>query len=226
MTPGVPAVFDYLGEWDGWEPGSSENPIPRTRRQLALWLSRPDHPLTARVMVNRLWQWHFGQGIVRTSNNYGAQGEPPTHPELLDWLALEFVARGWDIKSMHRLIMSSSTYRMASRYSNRQNSELDPGNLNLWRMNRRRLEAEVMWDTLHSVAGTLNLKMGGRPAVPPLTDEELDVLPAPVPLAGFGRSGRAHPPGDLHPVPEKLHVSHVPDLRPAPIPPSVVRAAR
>ncbi len=179
VTPGVPAVFDYLGEWDGWEPGSSENPIPRTRRQLALWLSRPDHPLTARVMVNRLWQWHFGQGIVHTSNDYGAQGEPPTHPELLDWLALEFVARGWDIKSMHRLIMSSSTYRMASRYSNRQNSELDRGNLNLWRMNRRRLEAEVMWDTLHSVAGTLNLKMGGRPAVPPLTDEELDVLPAP-----------------------------------------------
>ena len=179
VTPGVPAVFDYLGEWDGWEPASSESPIPRTRRQLALWLSRPDHPLTARVMVNRLWQWHFGQGIVRTSNDYGAQGDPPTHPELLDWLALEFVARGWDIKSMHRLIMSSSTYRMASRYSNRRNSELDADNRNLWRMNRRRLEAEVMWDTLHSVAGTLKLKMGGRPAVPPLTDEELDVLPAP-----------------------------------------------
>lgn len=179
VTPGVPAVFDYLGEWDGWEPGSSENPIPRTRRQLALWLSRPDHPLTARVMVNRLWQWHFGQGIVRTSNDYGAQGEPPTHPELLDWLALEFVARGWDIKSMHRLIMSSSTYRMASLYSNPRNSELDPDNRNLWRMNRRRLEAEGMWDTLHSVGGTLNLKMGGRPAVPPLTAEELDVLPAP-----------------------------------------------
>ena len=179
VTPGVPAVFDYLGEWNGWEPASSGNPIPRTRRQLALWLSRPDHPLTARVMVNRLWQWHFGQGIVRTSNDYGAQGEPPTHPALLDWLAQEFVASGWDIKSMHRLIMSSSTYRMASRYSNPRNSELDPDNRNLWRMNRRRLEAEAMWDTLHSVAGTLNLKMGGRPAVPPLTAEELDVLPAP-----------------------------------------------
>ena len=178
-TPGVPAVFDYLGEWDGWEPASTGNATSRTRRQLALWLSRPDHPLTARVMVNRLWQWHFGQGIVRTSNDYGAQGDPPTHPELLDWLALEFVARGWDIKSMHRLIMSSGAYRMASRYSNPRNSELDPDNRNLWRMNRRRLEAEVMWDTLHSVAGTLNLKMGGRPAVPPLTAEELDVLPAP-----------------------------------------------
>ncbi len=179
VTPGVPAVFDYLGEWDGWQTSSSESPIPRARRHLALWLSRPDHPLTARVMVNRLWQWHFGQGIVRTSNDYGVQGEPPTHPELLDWLALEFVERGWDIKSMHRLIMSSGAYRMASRYSNLRNSELDPENRALWRMNRRRLEAEVMWDTLHSVAGTLNLKMGGRPAVPPLTDEELDVLPAP-----------------------------------------------
>ena len=178
VTPGVPAVFDYLGEWDGWAPASPGNPVPRTRRQLALWLSRPDHPLTARVMVNRLWQWHFGQGIVRTSNDYGVQGEPATHPELLDWLALEFVARGWDIKSMHRLIMSSGIYRMASLYSNPRNSELDPDNRYLWRMNRRRLEAEAMWDTLHAAAGTLNLKMGGRPAVPPLTDEEMAVFPA------------------------------------------------
>ena len=172
---GGPAVFDYLGGTKDWENGSA---VPRTRKQLALWLTRPDHPLTARVMINRLWQWHFGQGIVLTPNDYGAQGEAPTHPELLDWLATEFVARGWNIKSMHRLMMSSNTYRMASRYSNQHNTGMDPDNRFLWRMNRRRLEAEAMWDTLHAVAGTLNLKMGDRPVVPPLTEEELTGLPA------------------------------------------------
>ncbi len=117
VAAAVPAVFDYLGS-----PMDGERPVGtrafQTRRQLALWLSRPDHPLTARVMVNRLWQWHFGQGIVLTPNDYGAQGEPPTHPRLLDWLATEFVAQGWNIKAMHRLIMASSAYRMSSRYSN------------------------------------------------------------------------------------------------------------
>ena len=89
----------------------------RRRKQLALWLSRPDHPLTARVMVNRIWQWHFGQGIVRTPNDFGRQGEAPSHPQLLDWLATEFVARGWSMKSMHWLIMTSSAYQMSSLHS-------------------------------------------------------------------------------------------------------------
>ena len=174
----VPAVFDYLGRaMDGESPPTGTRAF-QTRRHLALWLSRPDHPLTARVMVNRLWQWHFGQGIVLTPNDYGAQGEPPTHPELLDWLATEFVARGWDIKSMHRLIMASATYRMTSRYSHQHNTGVDPDNRFLWRMNRRRLEAEAMWDALHAVTGTLNLKMGGRPVLPALPEDELAGLPA------------------------------------------------
>jgi len=97
----------------------------------------------------------------------------PTHPELLDWLATEFVARNWSIKEMHRLIMLSNTYQQSSRYFTSEHARLDPDNKYLWRMNRRRLEAESLWDAVHAVAGTLNSKMGGRPVMPPLAPEEL-----------------------------------------------------
>jgi len=147
-----------------------------SRKQLALWLTRKDHPLTARVMVNRLWQWHFGRGIVATANDFGAMGSGPTHPELLDWLASEFVQRDWSIKQMHRLIMNSSTYRMASDFATSAHLEKDPSNRYLWRMNRRRLEAEAIWDAVHFTAGTLNLQMGGRPVVPPLPEDEIAAL--------------------------------------------------
>ena len=147
-----------------------------SRRELALWLTRVDHPLTARVMVNRIWQWHFGQGIVATPNDFGQNGVPPTHPKLLDWLATEFVARGWSVKEMHRLIMRSDTWRMSSRFGNDEHRELDPDNRLLWRMNRRRLEAEALWDAVHATAGTINLKTGGRPAVPPLAEDEIAAL--------------------------------------------------
>ncbi len=152
---------------------SSGFSVPRSRAQLALWLSRPDHPLTARVLVNRLWQWHFGSGIVSTPNDFGRMGAEPTHPELLDWLATEFVRKGWSIKSMHRLILSSDTYRMTSRYTNPAAARVDPSNLYLWRMNRRRLEAESLWDAVHAAAGTLNVKLGGRSFCPPLEKGEL-----------------------------------------------------
>ncbi len=146
---------------------------PRYRKKLALWLTRPDHPLTARVMVNRLWQWHFGRGIVSTPNDFGSQGQTPSHPQLLDWLATEFVRQGWSLKSMHRLILQSSTYRMTSRFHKEENALADPDNAYLWRANRRRLEAETLWDSIHSVAGNLNPKMYGRPVVPPLSENEL-----------------------------------------------------
>ena len=149
---------------------------PRYRKQLALWLTRPSHPLTARVMVNRIWQGHVGRGIVGTTNDLGHQGELPTHPELLDWLASEFVDRGWSIKSMHGLIMLSDTYQRASRFSSEQHRDADPENRYLWRMNRRRLEAEAVWDSIHAVAGTLNLKMGGRAVAPPLSTLEMAPL--------------------------------------------------
>ena len=104
-------------------------------------------------MVNRIWQWHFGQGFVRTPNDFGRQGEAPSHPQLLDWLATEFVARGWSMKSMHWLMMTSSAYQMSSLHSDPEARLLDPDNRFLWRMNRSRLEAEALWDAMLSAAG-------------------------------------------------------------------------
>lgn len=147
-----------------------------SRKELALWLTRSDHPLTARVMVNRIWQWHFGRGIVATPSDFGANGAPPTHPELLDWLATEFVERGWSIKEMHRLIMNSTTYCMTSRFSTDEHQRRDPDNRFLWRMNRRRLEGEALWDAVHATGGTINLAIGGRPVMPPLAEDEIAAL--------------------------------------------------
>lgn len=173
VGPGLPGIFS-----DGSEPEEMalDPDGARYRKHLALWLTRPDHPLTARVMVNRIWQGHFGRGIVATTNDFGRQGQPPTHPELLDWLAAEFVAQGWSIKSMHRLIMLSNTYQMSSRFSDDSNTSIDPENSYLWRMSRRRLEAEAIWDSMHATAGTLNLKMSGRPVMPPLSPSEMAAL--------------------------------------------------
>ena len=146
------------------------------RKELALWLTRPDHPLTARVIVNRVWQWHFGRGLVSTPNDFGHMGQPPSHPELLDWLATEFVAQGWSLKQLHRLIMTSATYQQASDYAPSIHITADPDNRLLWRFSRRRLEGEAVWDALHAVAGTINLQVGGPPIIPPLSDEELSSL--------------------------------------------------
>lgn len=183
MTPRLPEFLKVdVGQVSNLSPPDSEaqgtgsKPVLHpsgSRKELAQWLTRPDHPLTARVMVNRIWQWHFGRGIVATPNDFGQMGVPPTHPELLDGLATEFVARGWSIKSMHRLIMTSRTYRQASDFYTEKHGNIDPDNTLLWRMNRRRLEGEAIWDAIHSVAGTINLAIGGRPVMPPLLAEEL-----------------------------------------------------
>lgn len=130
------------------------------RLQLADWLCHPDHPLTARVMVNRIWQHHFGEGLVRTSNDFGERGERPTHAELLDYLAARFVESGWSVKAMHRLILSSSAYQRASR-ADAANRARDPDNRLLGRMNRRRLDAEAIRDSLLAVAGRLDGTRGG-----------------------------------------------------------------
>jgi hypothetical protein len=119
--------------------------------------------MTARVMVNRLWQWHFGEGIVRTPNNFGKLGTPPTHPELIDWLADEFVKRGWSIKSMHRLIMLSAAYQQSAT-ADQATLRADPDNQLLGRMNRRRLDAEGIRDAMLAVTGELSTAAGG-PAV-------------------------------------------------------------
>ena len=117
------------------------------RRELAHWLTNEASFLTARVMVNRIWQHHFGKPIVATASDFGYRGSQPTHPELLDWLANEFIACGWSIKSLHRTIMLSKTYQLSTQ-GDLQNTETDPGNQWYWRYDRRRLDAESLRDTL------------------------------------------------------------------------------
>jgi hypothetical protein len=130
------------------------------RRELAEFLASPANPLTARVMVNRLWLWHFGEGLVRTPNNFGLAGEAPTHPELLDYLAGQFVKNGWSIKSMHRMMMLSSLYQSASGISEDAN-RVDPAN-RLWsRFERRHMTVEEMRDTWLELSHSLDLRMGG-----------------------------------------------------------------
>lgn len=142
--------------------GDDQKPISEGsgRLQLADWIASPDNPLTARVMVNRIWQHHFGEGIVRTPNNYGKLGTPPTHPELLDYLAHRFVESGWSIKAMHRAIMLSAAYQQSS-IPDPATLKADPDNLLFGRMNRQRLESEALRDSLLDVAGNLDQAMGG-----------------------------------------------------------------
>jgi mono/diheme cytochrome c family protein len=150
VSPDVPAILPRLPEGQ-----------PSNRLGLARWLVDPSHPLTARVTVNRIWQQHFGVGLVKTAENFGAQGEPPSHPGLLDWLATEFVARGWDVKSLHRLIVTSATYRQSSA-TTAELAQRDPENRWLARGPRFRLDAEAIRDSVLAVSGLLVEKIGGR----------------------------------------------------------------
>jgi hypothetical protein len=164
VEPGVPSVFD-------------PNPLPVTpppgrpttgrRTALADWLTRPDHPLTARVAVNRLWQQHFGRGLVATSSDFGRLGQLPSHPELLDWLARRFVEGGWSVKQIHRLIVLSRTYQQsATRPAPAAAVRTDPEDRLLWRAGIRRLDAEQVRDALLAVTGQLDLTAGGPSAEP------------------------------------------------------------
>jgi mono/diheme cytochrome c family protein len=169
MGPGILSAADENGYKFPEPPDGA--PSSWRRRGLADWISSAENPLTARVMVNRIWQHHFGEGIVRTPSNFGKTGQPPSHPELLDWLAVEFVKRGWSIKTMHRLMMTSDAYRMASD-DTIEGTKIDPENRAFWRMPRRRLEAEIVRDQVLAVAGTLDRTVGG-PAVFPYIDPDL-----------------------------------------------------
>ncbi len=158
-SPGedAPKVFPAIIE------GFDQKPVVTKgsgRRTLADWLVDPDHPLTARVMANRIWHWHFGEGIVRTPSNFGVMGERPTHPELLDYLARRFVESGWSVKAMHRLLMLSSVYQLSSAVSQEQDAA-DPENRLLSHFNRRRLQVEEMRDGLLAIDNSLDTTMGG-----------------------------------------------------------------
>jgi hypothetical protein len=163
VGPGVPSVLT-----DGRTPFVAEPPFPngtrKTGRRLAFarWLTHPGHPLTARVFVNRVWYHHFGAGLVRSLENFGVKGERPSHPDLLDWLAVEFVGGGWKIKDLHRLLMNSRTYRQSSRVTEEM-LERDPQNRLLSRMPLRRLNAEALRDSLLFVSGCLSDSPGGPP---------------------------------------------------------------
>lgn len=168
QTPGdvVQPVFPQVlgGGQPEIVPPARDDQFQTSGRRLALaqWLVGLDHPLTARVMANRVWHYHFGRGIVSTTSDFGRVGAPPSHPELLDWLADDFRARGWSVKQLHRRIMLSQTYQRSSAHRNERANEVDPGNTLLWRQNLRRLEAEAIRDSLLAVSGTLNSEMGGR----------------------------------------------------------------
>lgn len=157
---GVPRFLD--GDWEPSIPAKSSG-----RLELAEWMVHPDHPLTARVMVNRIWQHHFGKGIVPTPSNFGTRGEEPTHPELLDWLARRFVDSGWSIKAMHRLIVHSKVYQLASA-DDASNAVKDPSNRYYWRFERRRLDAESIRDAMLIASGRLKLERPGAHPFPPI----------------------------------------------------------
>jgi len=151
-----PEPADIQPPENGWPDSTGR------RTALAQWLTRPDHPLTTRVIVNRLWQGHFGRGIVATASDFGRLGEKPTHPELLDWLATKLVEDGWNLKAIHRLILTSATYRQSAIHPEATSFlEVDPENLWLWHWKPRRLEAEPIRDALLAVSGELDLTQGG-----------------------------------------------------------------
>ncbi|MEX2260755.1 MAG: DUF1549 and DUF1553 domain-containing protein [Bryobacteraceae bacterium] len=157
--------------------GEVDADASKPRTQLAAWVTDPENPLTARVMVNRIWHYHFGRGIVATPNDFGRMGERPTHPELLDYLANEFVSSGFSVKHVHRLILKSNTYRQSSdRPATGVYAEKDPDNKLLWKFNRRRLEAEEIRDAMLAVAGNLNPELGGPSIMVPIEQELINAL--------------------------------------------------
>jgi Protein of unknown function (DUF1553)/Protein of unknown function (DUF1549) len=169
---GMRALGVLLPEGAPELPDSTAKP----RVELARWVTDDQNPLTPRVMVNRIWQYHFGRGIVGTPNDFGRMGERPTHPELLDYLANEFVSSGWSVKHVHRLILLSSAYRQASDAANGAANEKDPDNRLLWRFTRQRLEAEEIRDAMLAVSGQLNEKAGGPSVIVPIDPDLVHAL--------------------------------------------------
>ncbi|QEG39297.1 DUF1553 domain-containing protein [Roseimaritima ulvae] len=160
-----------------FDPPPSGAETSHRRLQLADWITDPRNPLTPRVLVNRLWQHHFGQGIVRTPNNFGFLADPPTHPQLLDWLAAEFQSGGQRIKAMHRLILTSQTWQQSSLHPQAETLERrDSTNRLLWRFTRRRLDAEALRDSLLAVSDELNTSVGGEAFKPTISPEALEGL--------------------------------------------------
>src|SRR5205823_6003074 len=146
---------------------AADAPEGQRRLKFAEWVAHPDNPLTARVLVNRVWQYHFGHGLIDTPSDFGFNGGRPTHPELLDWLARRFVAEGGSVKRLHRLILLSAAYRQSARFDAAA-AAVDADNRLLWRFAPRRLEAETVRDAMLAVSGAFNPRLGG-PSFQPFT---------------------------------------------------------
>ena len=172
VQPGFLEVISDLGVPTSIQPADGRITTGR-RRALAEWIASKDNPLTARVMANRIWQHHFGHGLVTTASNFGRMGTNPSHPELLDWLATEFMRSGWSVKQMHRIIMNSQTYQRASEFQ----SDKDPENIYLAHYPLRRLEGEAIRDMILAVSGNLNLKAGGPSYFPPVPESVRKSIP-------------------------------------------------
>ena len=170
VDPGFPSVLSPPPP--KLDPAHNNGKTSGRRLALARWIASPGNPLTARVMINRIWQYHFGRGLVRTPNDFGFRGAAPTHPGLLDWLSVEWVQGGWRLKPIHRMILLSSAYRMASN-SREKALARDPENRLLWRFDMRRLAAEEIRDSVLAVNGSLNLTMTGPSIYPVIPDEVL-----------------------------------------------------
>ncbi|HVC97360.1 MAG TPA: DUF1549 and DUF1553 domain-containing protein [Pirellulales bacterium] len=203
VEPGFVTVLCPSGESSAVRPPEVRGASSGRRLALAQWLTNRGHPLTARVMVNRIWQHHFGKGIVATPENFGHSGATPTHPELLDWLAVDFMEHGWSVKRLHKLIMTSTTYRQSSQWLLENTGSLespgplenpaltrDPDNDLLWRMNLRRVEAEVIRDLVLSVSGRFDRTMSGPPVAAEQNADGLVVVSekGPTPTSQWRRS--------------------------------------
>jgi hypothetical protein len=196
VQPGFPEILQLVATSANATAEGTQGETSGRRLALARWLTQPDHPLTARVFVNRVWHHHFGRGIVETLGNFGHSGSQPSHPELLDWLAVDFIEHGWSIKRLHRQIMLSTAYRQSSRRSARGLDEptgsgesIDPENRLLWRMNLRRLESEIVRDSILAVSGSLDRTAGGPPVdITNPADGLSEAKPSPTPTSPNRRS--------------------------------------
>ncbi|MFM7517757.1 MAG: PSD1 and planctomycete cytochrome C domain-containing protein, partial [Pirellula sp.] len=198
VQPGFPEILQPVATSVTATVEGVEGETSGRRLALAKWLTQPNHPLTARVLVNRIWHHHFGRGIVETLGNFGRSGSPPSHPELLDWLAVDFIEHGWSIKRLHRQIMRSTAYRQSSRRPSQSTfdsaaivsgEQIDPENRLLWRMNLRRMEAEIVRDSVIAVSGSLDRTAGGPPVeITNPADGLSQAKPSPTPTSPNRRS--------------------------------------
>ena len=184
VEPGFVSVLCEPDRSAVTRPADTHNHSSGRRLAFARWLTSRQNPLTAPVIVNRVWQYYFGKGIVATPENFGHSGTPPTHPELLDWLAVDFMEHGWRLKRLHKLIMTLTAYRQTSHWAADASKTADSENELLWRMSLRRVDAETLRDSILAISGKLDSTMGGPPIPLQAHADGLVTIPDDKPTAG------------------------------------------